>query len=446
MVPIPREAFERRCRALDAAGLAAFAADLYAARGYDARREGDVLVLGSGPDARRLRATTRGRGDGDVVAAVDPDAAVDAVALRRMLLYAVDRETGRTICRRHLDVDLTGYEPAEGGAREQSTVPTRPVLAAVGAVAVVLAVALGAGSHHPFLDGSGTGPDAAGGAAVPAGTTVATSARTTPLGGGTETTQPTPEVFWNGTRTGNATLAPGLTEEGVVSAGALAAAHRSTLAGESYTWTVTIEERHGDRLLASRRSVVRVAGPATYVTEVERHGVFRSTVPSVAAETAYANGRTRFERVVVGGENGSDAVRRSAVQDADTFVGEAAALVSRYLSANESAVVGSERYEETLYGTTHVVVATGESYPGIRNATTRALVGADGTVWMLHRRHERIGADVTVEVRFTYTPSDRRTVERPDWVTDATVEGDPTRTENGTATDVDPETGAGPPA
>ncbi|MFB6106647.1 MAG: hypothetical protein ABEJ70_06710 [Halobacteriaceae archaeon] len=188
--PVPRRTFVRWCRRLDREAVSAFVADLWEARGYSVRREGATLFATRDGHtvrilpvaARRFGAPTVPETDGptDVVVlggladeatrrlADDRGAKlVDAAALHRMALYAVDRDTLADLTRRHF-----GHSPRvrDPWSALENVPPTAVVVAAL---LVVSAVA--AGQSAMTLSPGPTAADPA------ADTTTTTRAATVPL-------------------------------------------------------------------------------------------------------------------------------------------------------------------------------------------------------------------------------------------------------------------------
>lgn len=111
MARVPRDAFVETCRDLDGASLAAFVADLFAARGRTVERDGQRLVVTRGghrqvcvvdperpPDAVDADLVVRRSTAARTPAGPPADREVlDLTDLYRQLNYAVDPETTRAL-------------------------------------------------------------------------------------------------------------------------------------------------------------------------------------------------------------------------------------------------------------------------------------------------------------------------------------------------------------
>ncbi|MFC4358894.1 hypothetical protein ACFO0N_13170 [Halobium salinum] len=205
MPVLPREAFARRLDALSPTALRDFAADVWAARGFDTRvGDGDdsLTVTRDGVDRTVVPvATRRLRGLSSVPGGVDPDVVVDGSGtdagrslaadhdasyvgpgdLYHRLLYGVDREVAAGLLHRHLGaplhVDESPTTPAGSTDRPEPTagdddgrsglgllrratpdggdLTTALVVGAV--VVAALVVGLGPGALTGLVPGDGTG-------------------------------------------------------------------------------------------------------------------------------------------------------------------------------------------------------------------------------------------------------------------------------------------------
>jgi hypothetical protein len=187
--PVPSDRFRAALADCDEATLAALVADLRRARGGDPEVrtapdgsprvvDGEVCVRPiagpSVPSARRLDPAVDevvlavdpepgglGRGTGVTIADDPGDAAVEVgddeatdvdvdvvgpTALRRRLLYAIDRDTGERLLATHLDLPATVADPSPGGGSplDRSAGPVGRTAAVGLAVAAVALLAVGA--------------------------------------------------------------------------------------------------------------------------------------------------------------------------------------------------------------------------------------------------------------------------------------------------------------
>lgn len=230
-------------RRLDGDALAAFVADLWAARGYETAREGDVVVAAHGEGAVHIRiprAGGRATADpADVVIAPGGgdygDArVVDAAALREMLAYAVDRGVAQELCERHLGAPPAELRPGPlarakghsgrllGGETPALLLATFAVVFALGAVAWFGAFPLSVGADTAPATGQLTAPE---------------TPELVASEGGQETWEERAE-----SRSGeeafpssSTTPPPGVNESAVTDLDALARAHERALADRSHT-------------------------------------------------------------------------------------------------------------------------------------------------------------------------------------------------------------------
>ncbi|MDY6817955.1 MAG: PQQ-binding-like beta-propeller repeat protein [Halobacteriales archaeon] len=183
MPPLPRRAFLRAVRSLDERRFRAFVADIWAARGYETAIDGHRIVV-TGPDGKAtslLPVADRGwlgRIDRppetddrvDVVVSVDRHNGGEAIAtehhatlidveeLRRITLYAIDRDRAEQLFQTYLNRSAT--IPPQSDTRFETG---RAVWGGLVVIAMVLIAILAAGSVVPWLptsvvgDGSGDG-------------------------------------------------------------------------------------------------------------------------------------------------------------------------------------------------------------------------------------------------------------------------------------------------
>jgi hypothetical protein len=304
VTPVGTDRLGRALARLDDDERAAFVAAVWAARGYavstrggvvTARRDGEAATrVAASPSVAPSSAVDAVLAVGRERRRVPEDArTLDAAAVRRLLLYAVDRDRGATIAREHLGVPLLTPEPepepGNGSARGGRSV--RLVLAAVVVLGGVVVASLVAGVSVPGAGGS---------------------TPTAPGAGDDRNVVKDPPPP-------NASLAvddpypPGLSARGVVDASALGEAHAVALAGRSYRLIVRTDgvaplthpgepfapgiDRWGD--VYQRASVAnathydyRLGGTCTPVGEDDAVTVTR---------TAYADGVAQYSRSRVGG-------------------------------------------------------------------------------------------------------------------------------------------------
>ncbi|PSP81478.1 hypothetical protein BRC81_00520 [Halobacteriales archaeon QS_1_68_20] len=444
MVVVGSERFESLLRRLSREELAALVADLWAARGHDVDRDGDLVVATDpGTDQRTVLHPVPARGSDRLLPPREPrrpettavvlggarppswatdDAVriVDGEELRELLLYAVDRETGRSLLADHFDVDLDELTDRPGVVRSGDerdeerpdevigpwlpTAGSRRAAVTMGVTLLVL-VGLLAGSM-----GFGVGPFDLRPGDDPA-----------PVGGpGTAAAE-------------SASYPPGISAQGVENADALAAAHVTNLSG--YTYTMVFEYRAlGENHTGTIRETTQVVGDTRYARHVNRTGTFVAdpkvvTDPAVVRDgEAFANGEVHYERF-----ESEDGVRYNRRQ---VYAGRfpvhdsrAAGFVQRTLATDETALVATfKRGGRTFYR----VRFAGDDWPAFRG---EALIDERGVVHLLrtqYRPPEHPSITITVTLRYT----DLRTTEitEPDWLSDVSNETDPG---NGTAPAVD---------
>lgn len=398
--PVSRAAFDDALRQLDTAALTALVSDIWAARGYETRREGDRVVVGrGGPTTVHVHdgAGRFGRTHPPPApAAVGADLVVtnvsaagegvrDAADLRDALLYAVPPATGDALCRRHLGTPAR-HDP---GSPEQSS--ARLTVVVLAAVVVLAGVALATGVPGGLNGVDDTDPTDVSGA--PADDTES------PVSEGA----PSPAA---------GEVAPGVGRNGSIDVDRVADAHARVLAETSYTWVVTYREyRNGSRVETVRWQVA-VAGPGRYNSTVTGDERSRSSATTLG-ETAYADGKVRYERHPDGRVSRE---RIDAADDEDDpHVAAATRMISWYLSAENVSVGQAGRSDDGR----HYVFAEGDPWPGTEAERTVAVVRDYGLVDSLHRRHRVVGTNTTVVVAFEYRATGATTVDEPVWVANA---------------------------
>jgi hypothetical protein len=481
-------------RQFDREAFTAFVADLWAARGFETRRDGDVVVVTREGEApiRLLPAVSRpwvrigGRRtppttDRAREAAVDVvvtagrrdrrdslgtgHRVVDATGLREMLAYAVDRSTADELCRRHLDAPFDSLPPSArergrahleriGGAVAAAgqRVPALPAATgpAVAVVALLLVVGLvGAGAGvTPGTLAAGTGtdggdrpvdggeePDAGGDDGADDGDAVATDADDDDEGPSQLGPPGTGQV-------------PGLSREGIENVTELARAHERGLANRSYTmWLDYYGPRNGSTPNVRIQEDIDIAVEGdryTLVASVETNGSRTRT------QSAYHDGRDWY---VADYEGDNASYRRVSAQNPlmapldPEDVQET--VVERYLDTSATAVTGLVTSgQQTFYR----VVATGDPSGFVPRTQERyeavAFVDSEGVVYDLTVEYTRPFGDQTVSIRVEVTLGrlDATTVTPPAWY-DREFGGNATTDTAATASGIDTEPArvAGPP-
>jgi hypothetical protein len=405
-------------RRLDGDAFAAFVADLWTARGYETRRDGGRVRAARGGTALTIAAGPVGRdaADADVDAVVTPrvdprlggtDArVVDAADLRDALWYALDRETARALCARHLGAPPADLRPPlRRRARERLRAVESPVSPATVAVLLVVLVAAGAlGTSRPAAVDPAPLAASDGGTAVDADGT-ATDATT---GAGTATAEPT------GPPPGTV---PGLGPDGVTDPLALVAAHERALGNRSYTiWIDSYQPREGvvDTTRVQRDVDVAVAGERYLLVETEVVDGTRTRVRSV-----YHDGTDSF---LADGPAHNVTFRRyrdtSAVPgsiDPTTFAGS---VVQRSVTTISTDVTARVRVgTRTLYRVEGGGRPSLNTLGRVANYTVVLLVAESGLVVDGRVSYTALTSRGTFDVRFewTYDRLGRTQVEPPTW-------------------------------
>lgn len=476
MAPIPPSAFSRRVAALDPAARASFVAAVYAARGARTRVEGECVVvdgLGTGgPDRNddrtlwvartgllgRPRSVPEGV-DGVVTAGVArpptvPEGVetIDAERLRTTVLYGLDRADARRLVTRHLNCSPTGWDagpehrpdatgdrvaPATGGrprargdrceaadgiaVEAAADEPGRRGVAAVAVLGLVVALVVAPASPVALVPAGGGPGDEPVEAGVGADADPGTDTGATSVSVDAGPVDATDGTAGNGSaRDGSLTLAPGVTVRGVERSSLLAEAHERSVRNRSYVLEVSASEYAGQLQMAYRGAEVRMENPtppASYRADVVEWGEFRSNPGPVPDASVYATGSRELVRLPNGTAARPVTSRHAAGPE---YAHRAATLVYWYLSVSNTTI----REEWTANGTTYYAVAGSDiPYPGVENATTRAVFDAEGVVHALEHSHEAPDSRrrVYVSMRYEFTEP---AVRPPEWAGEAS---DPTR-------------------
>ncbi|AUV80717.1 hypothetical protein C2R22_02795 [Salinigranum rubrum] len=108
-----------------------------------------------------------------------------------------------------------------------------------------------------------------------------------------------------------------------------------------------------------------------------------------------------------------DRARRRSMEARDHYAGHAEAALSRLLHANESSV---RAHSDTRGTVRYQVSLSGSPDPAKTGYRATAVVAPDGVVHVVDARWVERGSNVTVSVRATYDFVDDPNVSRPDWV------------------------------
>jgi len=388
MDPTETAVLESRLRRLDGQRLVALVADLWAARGYETERDGNIVRARHGDGVLRIAVPRAGgsRSEDGVDVVVAPGGTgmrgdgrvVDGAMLAEMLAYAVDRQVGRDICKRHLGAPPGALTPPLATRTRRRV--TGVADSAVPAVLVVVAlVAIGA-----VLAGGALG-DAAGLAGETEASAEGAVATATP----TPTTDRDVRADTDGSLSGVSpepfpsapdTPPPGISEAGVTDIEALAGAHERALADRSHTvWL----DRRSRQLNGAGRVIehdidMTTDGDRFLVTTTRVDGEERRLLGAL-----YDNGVAAYEAEYNTSGDGYDYVSevdpRSDRSPSPDSVRET--LVWRYLSTENTTVTGRTVREESVV---YRVVATNRTeargFDHVWNYTAIARVDARGFV------------------------------------------------------------------
>jgi len=212
-----------------------------------------------------------------------------------------------------------------------------------------------------------------------------------------------------------------LQPDGSIAEGTLAEAHAESLANRSYTLTISHWRVVDGRPVGVEREVVRVAEATRFVSRVERYGVPVEHSLVVAERERFANGTRRVTRV----GDGSYVVDPEPIGrvDADPHADRVSTYIEWFLSVESSEITDVDRRERRSY---YWLSTTGDSYPGVENATGMALVDDRGRVHELRRTYDLPNdPGVSAVVTIRYTDVGETTVTPPAWYRNGTrVEND----------------------
>jgi hypothetical protein len=420
---------ESRLGRLDAADCRSLVADLWAARGFVTRADGNVVVatrdgtetviyavgrrrLGSPPAPDRPVDTVVTVADDHHTPAAVEDGArlLDVTDLRTMLFYAVDRETTTTLCERHLGAPPDQLRPPlrDRVTRRARAVSLQRRTVVTAALVTLVLVGLGAGAIA-LTDAAGTdtGPDAATSAPESVVTVTAT-------GDSDDLNAARPST--DGV-TNESLLPPGVNETGITNLSALGDAHERAVGNGSYTLWLDFYrsgtgEPGGERV--QRDMDLAVAGDRYLLrTELENESGHRQPV-----QTVYHDGDGWY---VAEHDNATTSYRRTSSKP--TMVASEPSrldgvLVSSYLSAVETTVTQVDRNGEVRFQITGDGQTSARRSRSVYNYTVTATVTPEGLV-----RDLALSADIrsrsgSYDARFevTYGRFGETTVEQPDWV------------------------------
>lgn len=426
---------------LDAAGCRSLVADLWAARGFATREDGNVVVatqdgaetviyavgrrrLGSPPAPDRPVDTVVAVADEHhTSAAVERDARLlDVTDLRKMLFYAVDRETTAALCERHLGARPDQLRPPlrDRVRRRAQEGPVRARAVATAALVTLALVGLGAGAlvlTEPA--GTGASPDAATSAPDQLVTVTATNERADLNAAPASADGVTNESL----------LPPGVSETGITNLSALGDAHERAVGNGTYTLWLDLyrpEAREPGRERLQRDMDIVVAGDRYLLrTEIENESGHRRPV-----QTVYHDEDGWY---VAEHDNATTTYRRASSKPAMVAREPSRlkrSLVVDYLSAEETTVTQVERNGEVHFQITGDGQSPARRSRTVGNYSVTATVTPAGLV-----RDVAISADIRTRsgsydarLEVTYGRFGETTVEQPDWVSREFDDDPPTET------------------
>ncbi|WP_410766590.1 hypothetical protein [Haloferax sp. DFSO60] len=391
-----RERFDSAFRSRSHREQRQFLADLWAARGWETRIDGQTIVATRGGETKRIALATESflgtrspPAETNVIVALgeidSPTATVYSVGdIFEMARYGLPEAQSDRLFSAHFGSLLSTPVTERPRRRWLGPLLVLVALLLVVAAAVVTGMIPLSGVQLATQDAS------------PAATESSTS---------TPTATPVPRA-----------IAPGLTTAGVENATALATAHREALGNHSYQWTIGYRESIAGNQTGSAVETVAVEAPHRYRSSVQRSGTLRAFPRPTASEDAFADGTFRYARRP--SEPDGVAVR---VIDPETVAGpgrqaiRAESYIDWYLSTENSRVVNSSVENGTQL---YEIVGSGNEFPRSVRYTVSAIIEDSGFVRSMEVSYETRDG-VTVTVWFEYRAIDETTVEPPSWAVNA---------------------------
>ena len=440
-------------RAADPETVAAFVADLYAARGYDVERRGELLFrLEPGERTLAIRPTDAAAvpGEADAVVTVaagtapDPDLdVVDADVLAEHLAYAVDRSVARDLLGTHFGIAVKPDDPqgrddppddgsvADGHLAERSAGPSshptadgtrdgrgdtpidprrwrrRRLTVAVALLATLLLVGgLGGGLLATPSDVGATGDTAT--TATPTPSPAATATPPADRNGDAiatgDSSRRTPQQSLENATEQLTAYPPGVDERGLADIDTLIAAHRSVLSNTSFTVTVQYREFEDGRVTGTFVETVRVERPSRYAVSVDSAGTLETTPRAVVGADAFSNENRTWVRL-----RSTEPYVRSRLSRS-RMLGQLARYLRWSLSVENSTL------REHSEGGTYRITTDGDPYQGITDASGTAYVTDEGLVTYGRWTYTNVRPETRVEFSIHTTDVGSTTVSRPRWI------------------------------
>ncbi len=453
MAPVDGGELADLCREADAGTLAAFVADLYAARGHDVERGEGLVYLEPGGRTLAVRPTDASEvpPEADAVVAVDagsvgdPDLdVVDAHALAEHLAYAVDRSVAQDLLGRHFGVAVEPDDshgtiedrpaadgPAGGRATDEPRSPTgegtrsgpestspglgrwrgrRPAVAVVVVATLLVVGGLGGGLFAAPSDVGATGEDPS--TATPTATPATTATASGESNGdaiatGNRPSRETPQhSIGNATEQLTGQYPPGVDEAGLADIDTLIATHRSVLSNTSFTVTVQYREFEDGRVTGTFVETVRVESASRYAVSVDSAGTLRTTPRAVVGAEAFSTGNRTWVRL-----RSTEPYVRSRFSTS-RILGQ----LARYLRWSLSVENSTLRERPSGVNGTYRITTDGDPYQGITAAAGTAYVTDEGLVTYGRWTYTNVRPETRVEFSIHTSGVGSTTVSRPGWV------------------------------
>ena len=408
-----RPVVEAHLRKLSMPALAAFVADLWAAKGFDTELDGTVLKASIHGETQVVAVGAAGvraaEGTADIVVdlaggSYDGSSVVDAAGLSEQLWYAVDRPVARRLCEEHLGAAPAALSPPlsyrfRWGLR-RSRSPAGAVVAVALLVAVAAVVAVGAGvvptdgaeNATPTPTDNTDAPIPAVQAGVPAG-----DWDTSPI---------------------NQPLPPGVRPDGISNLTTLNEAHADALANRSHTLG-----RNWSWMAVRDQEVVEVQRTIDTVVDGDEYRIETDdTLSTDGTQVGVLYHDGRFSYVAQNASADADYRRLGPTEQWD-IVPQAPSqvresLVETRLSTPTTDLTGTvERNNRTLYRVTGSGRPDWPTIGGVEEYNVTALVTLSGFVRQVDARYTVRSGTRTVEVHrvLRYSRVGETTVEPPAW-------------------------------
>lgn len=450
MPPVPPERFTSLFRSLSSAARATFVARLWAARGWETTREGNVVVACRDAETRRIRVVDPGRfgtptlHDVDVLVTTRDRAAVrtaaDAAdvsylppaAVRETLLYGLDRETAATLFAETFDEPLdVATEPTQSrwnriwdtGFATWADMRDRTSGSQQLGLLVVIVLLVGV-----VVAGPAFAPDRQATTTVPS--TTYTPGETGALGGSTTTaTRSTP-----GITTDNGGRPAGLGETSLTNRSVLLDNHLESVRRKSRTLHVRASGPTNATLMDGRTQwnyTARIESPRQYlfagrfVFPPSRYPPENDSTVDIVEVSVYTDGATKYRMMVEPTGTSYREYATDTTGDASGFAREVRSYYDLFLRGQRSLVDCAGTLESgECFAYRIVITGAPERFPNAESYRATAVVQDDGVISSLRVSYTLPDSDGDGDrerVRFevTYEEFGETTVSTPDWLDEA---------------------------